>query len=303
MEVSNLYSRNRDAWVSLRLTYNKFGRSIGKDFISGGLRDIAARTEPGFILEMKTNSPNKNAVVDALRKAVSGIIGKPPSVMPTTHASRMTEFSFDSPKSESDLINEISSAMEPFVLDLVSPTATPKSEEEPLAIPERIETPERKKAGEERIRQKRDADQQAAMKAVGDKERQSLIREWDSYQTRLPYASKEAARDYKLRIISLEERLGLPLSYSRKDLEETAIGSQNVGSAAEVSPPTSIRAIDEQMKQLKEELHKLEHAKFSWDGTRIEQIKQELRSLESERERRRNLNENDEPKKHFWSRR
>ncbi len=303
MKVSNLYNRNHDAWLSMRLSYSKFGRSIGRDFVSGGLRDMVATTQPGFLLEVKTNSLDKRAVIQKLREAVRGVAGKLPTVMPTTHASGITEFSFDCPKTEAEVMEGITSAMEPFVLDLVPLTTTAQTEErEPPAIPEQVETPQQKKEREERIRQKREVDQRAAMKAEADKERQSLIREWDSYRTRLPYTSKEAAREYKLRIISLEERLGLPLSYNRKDLEETTAESQKAESLAEPSPLASARAIDEQMKQLKEELHKLEHAKFSWNGTRIEQIKQELRFLKGERKRRQSLNDKPESKKHFWSR-
>ena len=122
MAVLNLYNERHDAWISIRLTYGRSGR-IGTDFVSGGLHDMGASSTPGYTLEMKTNASTRNEIINDLREALKSLVGSYPSVMPTTFASGMTEFRFDSTLSETEIVVALKDAMTPIALNATAEVA------------------------------------------------------------------------------------------------------------------------------------------------------------------------------------
>jgi hypothetical protein len=97
--------------VTLRLE-RRYSKSVGADFVTGGLHDYRSTTEEGFYLTVR-GGPSKDAkkLIECIRSSIKSLTGNFPSVMPPTKASGVIEFVFDSGLSEAEIMNSIVSAI------------------------------------------------------------------------------------------------------------------------------------------------------------------------------------------------
>jgi photosystem II stability/assembly factor-like uncharacterized protein len=71
-------------------------KSVGVDFITGGIHDYAAKTSGGYRLRVKGSElTDKKKLIECIRSRIIQLSGKKPAVMPPT-ASGLIEFTFDS---------------------------------------------------------------------------------------------------------------------------------------------------------------------------------------------------------------
>jgi hypothetical protein len=85
---------------------------FGKDFVTGGLRDYAAKYQQGYWIT--TKSPVYPSNVDQLlREAIQNALGSPPATMPETYASHLVVHIWDGPPpfSEDQLRSKIGEKM------------------------------------------------------------------------------------------------------------------------------------------------------------------------------------------------
>ncbi|MCL4340287.1 MAG: hypothetical protein JRN32_01430 [Nitrososphaerota archaeon] len=107
MLTSDVRSSN-DVDVKIQLGELPFPRSIGLDFVSGGLRDYLASTNNGFWATAKCEISH-TSLNNILREAFNTKLGSYPIVMPETVASHLIVAMWEgnSKVSEADLISEV----------------------------------------------------------------------------------------------------------------------------------------------------------------------------------------------------
>ena len=85
---------------------------FGRDFVTGGLRDYAARYQQGYWITAKSSVYPSN-VDQVLREAVQNTLGSPPITMPETYASHLVVHIWDGLPhfSEEQLLSKIGEKM------------------------------------------------------------------------------------------------------------------------------------------------------------------------------------------------
>ncbi len=86
---------------------------FGKDFVTGGLRDYAAKYQHGYWITVRSSVYPSN-VDQLLREAIQNTLGSPPVTMPETYASHLVVHIWDGPPSlsEDQLLSKIGERME-----------------------------------------------------------------------------------------------------------------------------------------------------------------------------------------------
>jgi hypothetical protein len=96
--------------VTLRLE-RRYSKSVGADFVTGGLHDYRSTTKEGFYLTVRGSSTDAKKLIECIRSSIKSLTGNFPSVMPPAKASGIIEFIFDSTLSEAEIMNSIMSAI------------------------------------------------------------------------------------------------------------------------------------------------------------------------------------------------
>ncbi len=93
MAIASFRSSNGRTVKIVVETRNESG-VFGKDFVTGGLRDYAAKYQQGYWITVKTSVYPSN-VDQLLRKAIQNTLGSPPVTMPETYASHLVVHIWD----------------------------------------------------------------------------------------------------------------------------------------------------------------------------------------------------------------
>jgi hypothetical protein len=103
---------SKDGYVTTLRLERRYSKSVGADFVTGGLHDYRSTTEEGFYLTVR-GGPSKDAkkLIECIRSSIKSLTGNFPSVMPPTKASGVIEFVFDTRLSEAEIMDSIMSAI------------------------------------------------------------------------------------------------------------------------------------------------------------------------------------------------
>jgi hypothetical protein len=96
--------------VSMRIGVIRGGH-VGLDFVSGGLHNFEAKSDPGYVVRLQTNFYDLDGLIDLLRSEILLVTGTLPSVIPAISSKSNTDFYFKTAHSSQEVLERLTAAV------------------------------------------------------------------------------------------------------------------------------------------------------------------------------------------------